>query len=105
MTNGRVGGVAGDAGGATTRSFRSAPSTADVLVDGRRVAVAPTTDGFELRVIENGSTVGTAPIPAANESTSVGDLRLETRVEDGTARVVAVADRTEVQVAARETYD
>ena len=91
--------------GATTRSFRSAPSTADVLVDGRRVAVAPTTDGFELRVIENGSTVGTAPIPAANESAAVGDLRLETRVEDGTARVVAVADRTEVQVAARETYD
>jgi membrane associated rhomboid family serine protease len=91
--------------GDTTRSYRSPPSTADVLVDGRRIAVAPTTDGFELRVLENGSTVGRAPIPAANESTSVDGIRLETRVDEDAERVVAVAGRTEVQVAARETYD
>ncbi len=91
--------------GETTRSFRSAASTADVLIDGRRVAVAPTTDGFELRVLANGSTVGTTPVPAADESATVADLRLETRVDDGTERVVAVTGETEVQVAEQETYD
>jgi membrane associated rhomboid family serine protease len=91
--------------GTTVRSYRSAPATADVLIDGRRIAVAPTDDGFELRVLRNGSTVGTAPIPAANGSTTVDDISMVTRVDEDTERVVAVADRTEVQVAARETYD
>jgi len=91
--------------GEVTRSYRSPPSTADVRVDGYEVGVAPTPDGFELRVIENETTVGTAPIPAVNGSTTVADLRLEVRPGEDTQRVVAVSDGTEVQVAARETYD
>jgi len=91
--------------GETTRSYRSAPSRADVRVDGHAVAVAPTTDGFELRVLEDGSVAGSTPVPAANETASVDDLRLENRIVDGTERIVVTAGETEVQVAERETYD
>jgi membrane associated rhomboid family serine protease len=91
--------------GETTRSYRSAPSRADVRVDGHAVAVAPTTDGFELRVLEDGSVAGSTPVPAANETASVDDLRLENRVVDGTERIVVTTGETEVQVAERETYD
>ena len=89
----------------TTRSYRSGPARADARVDGHAVEVAPTTDGFELRVLEDGSVVGSTPIPDANDTTSVDDLRLENRVVDGTERVVVTADGTEIQVAERETYD
>jgi membrane associated rhomboid family serine protease len=91
--------------GETTRSYRSSPSRADVRVDGREFAVAPTTDGFEVRVLQNGSVAGSAPVPATNESATAGGVVLENRVVDGTERVVVVADDTEVQVAERETYD
>jgi hypothetical protein len=91
--------------GERTRSYRSLPSRASARIDGHGVELAPTTDGFELRVLDNGSTVGSAPLPATNESVAVDDLRLENRVVDGTERVVATADGTEVQVAERETYD
>lgn len=91
--------------GETTRSFRSDPSRADARIDGYAVAVAPTTDGFELRVVEDGSTVGATPIPAVNGSATVADLQLETRVEDGTERIVVVSGETAVQVAERETYE
>jgi hypothetical protein len=91
--------------GETTRSYRSSPSRADVRVDGREFAVAPTTDGFEVRVLQNGSVAGSAPVPATNESATAGGVVLENRVVDETERVVVVADDTEVQVAERETYD
>jgi membrane associated rhomboid family serine protease len=91
--------------GETTRSYRSSPSRADARIDGREFAVAPTTDGFEVRVLQNGSVAGSAPVPATNESATAGGVVLENRVVDGTERVVVVADDTEVQVAERETYD
>ena len=91
--------------GETTRSYRSPPARADVRVNGRAFAVAPTTDGFELRVLENGSVVDSTPVPGTNESATAGGVALENRVVDGAERIVIVADDTEVQVAARETYD
>ena len=91
--------------GETTRSYRSPPARADVRVDGRAVELAPTTDGFELRVQANGSTAGSAPVPPANDTVAVDGLTLEHRVVDGTGRVVVRNDGTEVQVAERETYD
>ena len=91
--------------GEPTRSYRSDPSRADARIDGRAFAVAPTTDGFELQVIENGSVVDSTPVPATNESAAAGGVVLENRVVDGTERIVVVADDTEVQVAERETYE
>ncbi|WP_275882596.1 rhomboid family intramembrane serine protease [Halorhabdus sp. BNX81] len=88
--------------GTTTRSFRSAPATADARIDGRRVAVAPTADGFELRVRRNGTLVGSRPLPAANASTSVGSLRFVASEANETRSIRAVSGTTSVRIASVE---
>ncbi len=88
----------------TTRSFTSDPARANAELAGYTVEVLPTDDGFDLAVRSDGETVGTEPIPDANESTTVGDLSLST-VDDGeTVHVVAETDDTRLQIAEKETY-
>lgn len=89
----------------TTRSFSSDPVRARATVDGHAIYVVPTDDAFLLRVTEDGDEVGEAAIPAAGESTTIGDLQFSTADVDGAERVVVETDDTEIQIAEREVYD
>ncbi|WP_306056286.1 rhomboid family intramembrane serine protease [Natronococcus wangiae] len=89
----------------TTRSFASDPVLTRTTVDGHAISVVPTDDAFLLRVTEDGDEVGEAAIPAADESTTIGDLRFSTEDVDGPDRVVVETDDTEVQIAEREVYE
>lgn len=94
--------TAGEAG--STRAFAADPAAANAELDGRTFEVVPTDDGFGVAVEADGEAVGTAPIPEAGESTTVGDVSIST-VDDGDAtRVVAETDDARVQIAERETY-
>lgn len=85
-----------------TRStlFVSDPARADGQIDGRRVLVASTDGGFELRVEHEGTT-RTAPLPAANESVIAQGISF---VREG-SRVYAERGETRVQIARRERYE
>lgn len=85
--------------GGATRSFASGPARADVRLDHHSVTVAPTAEGFELRVDRNGTRVGTTPIPTDNGTVAVDPLSF-TR-ENGS--VVAATDGSHATVAERES--
>lgn len=89
--------------GETTRSFASDPARAEARIDGRAIDVVPTDAGFLLRVSRDGSTAQAA-LPDVGEATTIGGLRFSTEAVDGSARVIADAGGTEVQVAEREEY-
>jgi membrane associated rhomboid family serine protease len=94
-------------GGTYVRSFTSPVSTARPVIDGRNVTVVHRSGpdrpddvrAFALRVSRGNQSLGTAPIPTAENATSAGGLRF---VRDGSA-VFAVRNGTRVAVAARET--
>lgn len=91
--------------GETTRSFTSDPAQANVVINSRKITVVPTNNTFQLQITANGTAVGTAPIPGVNETATIGAIRFSTETaENGTERVVARVDGTEVQIATRETY-
>ena len=78
--------------------FRADPARSDAVIDGRTVSVAPVDDRFEIAVSQGGDRLGSATIPADNETASVGGLRFvrEERnlfVERGETRV-RVAQRS-----------
>jgi len=100
--------------GERTLAFASDPSRAEPVVAGRTVSVVPG-DRFSLRVSQNGSRLGSTPVPWRNRSTAAGGLRF---VRDGSAvyavhpvdarlvngSVVSPAGNvTRVRVATRET--
>jgi len=89
-------------GGEPQVAYRADPATAEPTVAGRNVTLAPAdgTDGFEVRVGRNDSTLGRGPIPPVNESVRVGGLTIER--ED--RRLFAVRNDTRVRVAAKEQY-
>jgi len=88
--------------GTRTRSFTSSASRADSQINHHTVALVPTNDGFDLRVHRNGTTVGEAPVPARNESVTLGPLELVAEDEDGSLSLFAADDGTRVEVASRE---
>lgn len=90
--------------GETTRSLTAAPVTADALVDGHRVAVAPTDDGFDLQIRQDGELVGTTPVPAPGDSAAVGDVVLHTERAEDADRVFAETGDSRVLIAVEETY-
>ena len=56
--------------------FRADPVEADVVVDGRRLSVAPAGEGFEVTVSSHNETVGTAAVPAENGTVTTGGITL-----------------------------
>jgi len=81
-------------------AFASPPVQADPVVAGRNVSVEPASRGFRLNVsLGNRSAVG--PIPAVNETASIGGLEFAN--VDG--RVYAINGATRVRVARVETYN
>jgi hypothetical protein len=86
--------------GRNRTAYISPPVQADPVIAGRNVTVAATPETFELNVtFGNRSAVG--PIPAVNETTTVGGLEF-TNVE---GRIYAINGATRVRVAKRETYE
>lgn len=91
-------------GGETTRSFTSDPVGADVRVDGYRFAIVPTAQNFQVRVTQDGSTVGSSAIPSGNETASVGPFDVLTERDDGATELVVEFDGSKVTIAEKETY-
>ncbi|WP_331233904.1 rhomboid family intramembrane serine protease [Natronorarus salvus] len=88
----------------TTRAFTSDPVRASADLDGHAVEVVPTREGFDLVVETDGEPAGSAPIPAAGEVVTVGDLSFSTVEEGETTRVVVETDGVSVPIAERERY-
>ena len=96
--------------GETRLAHLSNASTAEPLIEGRRVSVVPTQTGFEL-LVEGGNDSVTAPIPGQNETVTANGLSF---VRDGRS-VFALAGEgnastgnatttTRVRVATKERY-
>jgi hypothetical protein len=81
-------------------AFTSSPVQADPVVAGRNVSVETASEGFRLNV-SFGNRSAVAPMPAVNETASVGGLEFAN--VDG--RVYAINGATRVRVAKRETYE
>lgn len=88
--------------GERTRSYTSSAVRADVRVDDHSSSFVPAEDGFDLRVTRNGTTVGTAAIPAVNGTATAGPLDFVTERKSGEVAVFAESDGTRVRIGARE---
>lgn len=75
--------------------YRAEPATADVAIDGRGLAVAPTDEGFEIQVTREDDPIARTPIPGKNETVVAGGLEFE-REE---SVLVASRGNTSVRVA------
>jgi len=87
-------------GGRNVTAFTSPPVQADPVVAGRNVSVEAAPAGFRLNV-SLGNRSATGPIPAVNETSSIGGLEFTN--SDG--RIYAINGATRVRVARVETYD
>lgn len=85
-----------------THAFASPSQRAEPRIDGRNVTLLAANGSFFVQVsnASDGEVLGTASVPAANESVTVGGLEIVR--EEG--RLVAVSEDTRVRVATRETY-
>jgi hypothetical protein len=79
--------------------YTAEPALADPVVNGSRIAVAPTEAFYEVLVVDNGSVAGTAPIPAHNETAEVDGITFVR--EDDT--LYAVYELTRIAVATYRT--
>lgn len=80
-------------------AYRTPPIIAEPIVDGRRVAIVPTSEGFSIAVNDTTS-ISTVALPATNQSVRVAGLNI-TREE---RRLYASANETRVRIAERERY-
>ncbi|AXG10636.1 rhomboid family intramembrane serine protease [Haloplanus rubicundus] len=81
-------------------AYTSPPVRADPVVAGRNVTVEAAPEGFRLNV-SLGNRSATGPVPAVNETASIGGLEFA-NVE---GRVYAINGATRVRVARQETYE
>jgi len=81
-------------------AYTSPPARADPVIAGRNVTLEATPEGFRLNV-SLGNRSAVAPMPAVNETRSVGGLEFA----NVQGRVYAVSGGTRVRVAKRETYE
>lgn len=84
-------------GDARRLAFTADPAAAEPVIDGRNVSVVPTEDGFALRVSRDNETLGTAPIPEANATSTAGGLSFARN----DSAVFAVINETKVRVATK----
>lgn len=54
--------------------YAADPAEAALTLNHSRVAIAPTTDFYEIVLTRNGSEIGTAPVPAAGSSVTVANI-------------------------------
>ena len=71
------------------------PAVSDSRIDGANVSIAATTEGYDLQLERNGSTVFSGPVPEENESITVGGVSF-TRENDS---VFARYDGTDIRLA------
>ncbi|WP_336338852.1 rhomboid family intramembrane serine protease [Haloarcula brevis] len=82
-------------------AYTSAPSTADLTLDGRNVTLAARENGFDVVVTRGNETVGQAPLPANMTQTRIGGLT----VKRNRTRLYAGTGDTRVKVAQRRQTD
>lgn len=87
-------------GGDWKRAYASDAATADPVLAGNNVSIVPTEGNFSIRLTRDNATVGTTPLPVANETATAGNVTF-TRTGN---RVVAAVDGTRVTVARKETH-
>ena len=78
-------------------AFQSPAAESEPVLAGKRIAIVPTDAGFELSA-DDGDRVVTEPVPAENESVSLGAMTVAN--EDD--RLIATHDDTSVRIATRE---
>jgi len=78
-------------------AYETGPITAKPIIAGRNVSIAPSDDGFSLRVSRGNVTLGRAAMPGPANATDVGGLTLERRDRN----LFAVYNDTRVQVATK----
>ncbi len=86
----------------SVRSFTSEPSQTSVKLADSRITLVPEDDAFLLNVTREGDVVGSTPVPAVNETASIGDLTFATEKRDGTATVFVSTDGARVAFAEKE---
>jgi membrane associated rhomboid family serine protease len=85
--------------GETRVVYVSDPVTVGPVIAGREISVVPTVDGYYLAVEFRGETLS-APVPAKNESVTVGRLAFVREKN----RIYAVYEETRVRVLRKERY-
>jgi len=86
--------------GNETLAYTAGSARAEPTIAGRNVTLSTTAGYFTAAVSRGNKTLGRAPIPARNETVTVGEIELQN--EDG--RLFAVRNGTRVRVAKRESY-
>ncbi|MFB6219124.1 MAG: rhomboid-like intramembrane serine protease, partial [Halobacteriaceae archaeon] len=81
--------------------FAADPATADAVLAGRNVSVAPHNGTFRIIVSEDNRTLGRAPVPRDGATAEVGGINF---TRDG-RKVTAAVNRTRVPIATREKYN
>lgn len=71
------------------------PVIVPAILDGKRVAIRPSTDGYRLAVSENETTLARAPMPGPGENVSLANLTFS---REG-ASLVASFERTRIHIA------
>lgn len=82
-------------------AFASDPATADPVLAGKNVSVAPTNRTFSLRVSRNNTTLASAPVPTNGTAVELAGIRFE----NDRGKLAAAVNGTRVRVAAAENRD
>jgi len=78
--------------------FRSDPATVEPRIDGKRIRVVPTANGFGLTVRRRNNTVGSTPVPTGGVNVTTAGITFN-RTED---RLFALQNGTRVRIATRD---
>ncbi|MFC3957612.1 rhomboid family intramembrane serine protease [Halovivax cerinus] len=89
--------------GDVTRSYSSGPVGTGVQFTNASVQVAPTDEGFTVRISNDGDTTS-VPVPEANASRSVDSFVVRTDTTGEVDRILVSRDGVTVPIAERETY-
>ena len=81
-------------------TFTSDPADVGPVIAGRNISIEAAERGFSIVVSRNNTTLARAPIPAANETVTLGGITFR-RHDD---RLVAIHDGTRVEIASKEMY-
>ncbi|WP_273836339.1 rhomboid family intramembrane serine protease [Halococcus sp. PRR34] len=82
-------------------AYRSAPATAEPVIAGKNVSLAPQKTGFDLVVSRNNETLGSVPLPKKGTSAAVANVTFDRNGK----HLYAVAGQTRVRIASHESYE
>lgn len=86
-----------------TRVFESGQETAGPEIENQTITIVPGDELFSIQVIEDHQIVGEEPMPARNETVTVGDLTFSREPDDDGETLFASKDGTRVQIATKES--